>query len=44
MEIYWLTWEQLSAVEQLAYEQGLLPGMSESAPLPERCALIVQNR
>ena len=44
VEIYWLTWEQLSAVEQLAYEQGLLPGTSESAPLPERCALIVQNR
>lgn len=41
---YWLTWEQLAAIEQLACEQGLLPGPSESEPLPEQCALIVRNK
>jgi anti-sigma factor RsiW len=40
----WLTAEELAAIEALAFEQGLLPGTTEGAPAPERCALIVQNR
>ena len=40
----WLTAEELAAIEALAFEQGLLPGTTEGAPAPGRCALIVQNR
>ncbi len=40
----WLTAEELAAIEALAFEQGLLPGATEGASAPERCALIVQNR
>ena len=40
----WLTAAELAAIEALAFEQGLLPGTTEGAPAPGRCALIVQNR
>ena len=40
----WLTAEELAAIEARAFEQGLLPGTTEGAPAPGRCALIVQNR
>ena len=40
----WLTAAELAAIEALAFEQGLLPGATEGASAPERCALIVQNR
>ena len=40
----WLTAEELAAIEALAFEQGLLPGTTEGAPAPGRCALIVPNR
>lgn len=40
----WLTAAELAAIEALAFEQGLLPGTTEGASAPERCALIVQNR
>ncbi len=40
----WLTAEELAAIEALAFEQGLLPGTTEGAPQPERCALIIRNQ
>ncbi len=44
-DIYtWLTAEELAAIEALAFEQGLIPGTTEAAPAPERCALIVRNK
>ena len=44
-DIYrWLTAEELAAIEALAFEQGMIPGTTEAAPAPERCALIVRNK
>lgn len=40
----WLTAEELAAIEALAFEQGLIPGTTESDPASERCALIVRNQ
>lgn len=45
-DIYtWLTVEELAAIEELAFEQGLIAGTSEIFPSPvgARCALIVRR-
>lgn len=36
---YGLTPETLAGIEELAYQQGLIPGTSASSPAGERCAL-----
>ena len=40
----WLTAEELSAIEALAFTQGLIPGTSAALPTGAQCALVVLNK